>query len=99
MSERLIVNFTPGGKPVTHGGAGTAYANYGCRCDECTLANRFKVARRQAERRYEKVPSEEMHGKQSTYINWSCRCEPCSAAHSAVCKRNYYNRKEEAGRS
>lgn len=93
MTERTIVHFTPGGKPVTHGGAGTAYANYGCRCEDCTLANTLKVSRRQAERRSEKLPSEDMHGKNTTYTNWSCRCEPCSAAHSAMCKQNYYNRK------
>jgi len=45
---RRRVDFTPSGKSVTHGGSGTAYAHYGCRCDECTVANTARSMRRRA---------------------------------------------------
>lgn len=76
------VDFTPAGNPVNHGGAGTAYSHYGCRCDECTDANTARAHRRSLERRGE-TPPPESHGKASTYNNWSCRCDPCSVAKAA----------------
>jgi hypothetical protein len=79
------VEFTPAGNPVKHGGAGTAYANYGCRCDECTAANAARVARRRAERATEEPPAD-AHGNASTYTNWRCRCDECTAANSEKCK-------------
>lgn len=79
------VDFTPAGNPVNHGGSGTAYANYGCRCDECTDANTARVLRRRLERKAEDVPPQ-LHGKASTYTNWGCTCEPCTAANAEKCR-------------
>lgn len=86
MSDRVVVNFTKTGKPVTHGGSGTAYANYGCRCDACTEANTIRVEIRRRARLREGVPSDAVHGSSSTYSNWGCRCDECRAAHSEGCK-------------
>ena len=73
---------------VRHGGAGTAYANYGCRCEECTEANRRRIGRRRAERmaqvRESGLPASVEHGL-SAYTNWGCRCEICSEANRRYC--------------
>lgn len=92
MSDDKIVNFTPSGKPVKHGGSGTAYANYGCRCAECKLANSDRARRRRQERVTEEPP-ELAHGKYSTYSNWGCRCDACTQAGSDHNKKNYEARK------
>lgn len=43
------VDLKPSGKPVVHGGSGSAYSNYGCRCAECTEAFVVSIyARRRA---------------------------------------------------
>lgn len=89
------VDFTPSGKPITHGGSGTAYANYGCRCDECKAANSERTKRRRLERYQETAPPG-AHGKYSTYSNWGCRCEPCSLAGAEHNKDSYEKRKKEA---
>ena len=63
---------------MNHGGDGTAYSNYGCRCDECTEANRVRTARRRNERRAEaKDPDDPRHGMYSFYANHGCRCDKC----------------------
>lgn len=80
MSDRPVVLTTPAGNPVRHGGSGSAYANYGCRCEPCTEANRVRVARRRAERSAD-APGV-VHGSRSTYLNWGCRCESCTQANS-----------------
>lgn len=86
------VDYTPGGKPVTHGGSGNAYSNYGCRCRECMDANTDRYERRRAQRRIEleegRAPDLE-HGTDSTYTNWGCQCKPCKLAHAKKC-RDYY---------
>jgi len=82
---------------MKHGGAGTAYANYGCRCAECTEANRVRTARRRAERVAEhKDPNDPRHGKVSFYSNHGCRCEKCTTAWSAYCKSAHAKRKAAA---
>ena len=93
MTDRVIVNFTPTGKPVTHGGSGSAYANYGCRCELCIEANTARVDRRRRERQTEEQPANLPHGRDSTYSNWGCRCEPCKAAYSLKNRRAYEARK------
>jgi hypothetical protein len=85
VGESPRVDFTPTGKPVTHGGPGTAYVHYGCRCDECREANTRRKLRADRNRWLrmtigESEPSK--HGKVSTYTNWGCRCEPCTTAQS-----------------
>ena len=92
MTEKtygLRVEYTPGGKPVTHGGSGTAYSNYGCRCQECTDANAARYNRRRKEREAlaetGKLPEWVKHGSDSTYCNWGCRCEACTKEHSRKC--------------
>ncbi len=73
------VDVTPAGNPVQHGGTGSAYSNYGCRCEECTEANRTRAERRRAQRKRE-GPAKDAHGTLSTYNNWSCRCVWCRRA-------------------
>lgn len=75
------VLFTPGGKPIQHGGSGSAYANYGCKCLECRQANTARANRRRAERRHEDIPEGVVHNA-STYSNWACRCDDCATAHA-----------------
>lgn len=75
------------GEPITHGGSGTSYEHFGCRCFECREANSKRAHRRRKERKSEKKP---VHGKASTYINWECRCYKCKAAHNEKVKA--YNR-------
>lgn len=87
------VDFTKSGKPVSHGGSGTAYANHGCRCEECTEANTRRVKRRWLERRVEALP-ERPHGQYSTYVNWSCRCVECTEAGRLANKKQYEKRKQ-----
>lgn len=91
MSDDKIVNFTPSGKPVTHGGSGTAYANYGCRCEDCKKANSERASRRRRER-YAEIPPDN-HGKYSTYSNWGCRCPECKEAGKKHNANNYEARK------
>lgn len=68
---------------MNHGGSGSTYANYGCRCEECTDANTRRIKRRQAERyAAPKDPDGPRHGKTSFYINHGCRCDKCKAAQS-----------------
>ena len=84
---------------MNHGGSGTAYANYGCRCDECKEANRARTSRRRKERFAEpKAPDDPRHGKSTFYSNHGCRCEKCTAAWSAECKRYADKRKEGASK-
>ena len=84
-------------KVIKHGGSGIAYANYGCRCAECTEAHRIRLAKRQAERAAEaKDPNDPRHGNDSFYINHGCRCEPCKKAHSEKCAEYQQKRKAKA---
>ncbi len=92
-SERTVVLYTPTGKEVTHGGSGTAYSNYGCRCEPCTEANKVRVDRRRLERINEEIPESVVHGRPGTYSNWSCRCEPCKTAWAKKCREDYASRK------
>ena len=50
--------------------------NAGCRCDECTTANR--EAGRALRRRGGPPPSHGLSG----YVNYSCRCEICTRANT-----------------
>lgn len=58
----------------THGLSAT-YNNAGCRCGECTEANRLRQQRFLA-RPFADVP----HGTVSGYFNWGCRCGKCKPA-------------------
>lgn len=82
------VDLTPAGTLISHGGTGSAYSNYGCRCIECTEANRARAERRRTERKRQ-GPPKDAHGSSSTYSNWSCRCVWCrrAAAHAAALNR------------
>lgn len=91
----MFVKYTPSGKKlVTHGGSGNAYANYGCRCDECKAANTKRIRRRLHERDASTLPPE-AHGKYTTYTNWRCRCEACVLAGSEKNAEAYRRRKLE----
>ncbi len=86
--DRPFVKYTPSGKLVTHGGAGTAYASYGCRCDECTAANTVRIERRRRER--DSREGQFQHGSTGGYRNWGCRCGECTKANKEACAR-YHN--------
>ncbi len=69
----------------THG-IPSAYNN-GCRCDECRLAHRARMARIRADlfsRPRDQVP----HGTRGGYINWGCRCQPCTTAATVANREN-----------
>lgn len=63
----------------SHGGSGSGYSNYGCRCEACVLAHRARVRRRREERKAEGVAAFVQHGL-SAYTNWGCRCFTCTEA-------------------
>ena len=77
----------------THG-LPSSYIKYGCRCADCTKANRDRV-RGQRERRFAapKNPDDPRHGKPTFYSNYGCRCEACIDAWSLKCKEHYAKRK------
>ncbi len=82
-------------RDIPHGGAGTSYEYYGCRCDECRDAHRRRIARRKAERaaqvKESGLPDGVEHGK-SAYTNWGCRCDVCTDANKVFCRNYYYTR-------
>lgn len=75
----------------SHGGSGSGYANYGCRCEPCTTAHRLRVRRRREERKAKGVPEGVQHGV-SAYINWCCRCPVCTEEHSRACRERRQRR-------
>lgn len=89
MKDQGIVTHTPSGKTVKHGGAGTSYVHYGCRCLECTEANRARHVRGHESRHSREIPETVKHGKAGTYVNWGCRCEPCTKAQTDKCNSYY----------
>ena len=76
---------------VTHGMSSTY--NRGCRCPDCTKANRVRTlfARASRAKRLAADPSLAEHGKHATYVNWDCRCDPCLQAQMAY----HHQRKEK----
>lgn len=81
---------------IQHGGSGHAYANLGCRCNECRGANAERVKRRRLERTLEpKDPNDPRHGKATFYINHGCRCDPCTKAHVEQCRAYAMKRREQ----
>lgn len=68
-----------------HGLVGS-YVTYGCRCEECTEANRVRQKRLRKNRAGTLAPDDPRHGRYTTYSNWSCRCAECSRAWSAYNK-------------
>lgn len=93
--EPGMVTHTPAGIIIQHGGAGTAYSTYGCRCRACKSANTLRVNQRRKERealvKGDGLPASIQHGKSSSYRNWGCRCEACTTAHTEKCN-GYYAR-------
>lgn len=79
---RFVLDTDDKGRPIIHGGSGGGYVR-GCRCEDCTEANRLRCKRRAEERRQLLLadPSLAPHGKDSTYTNWGCRCDECFLAH------------------
>lgn len=80
---------------VTHGQEAT-YTVYGCRCDDCTTANKL-YAREKRKSRHQRLladPTIAVHGKISTYTNYGCRCKKCSGAQSAREAERYAERKK-----
>lgn len=77
--SKSFVEFTPSGKRVTHGGSGTGYSAYGCRCAECKAANTRRARERYLKRKTSEITA--AHGLKSTYDNWGCRCQECKEAH------------------
>lgn len=88
MSDRVVVDFTPSGKPVRHGKVG-AYRNHKCRCNPCTAEHAASIAKDRAERRKHPIPNFVVHGKADTYSNWGCRCKACTADHARKRREQY----------
>ncbi len=89
MKTSYIWPYTlPYGDP-RHGGTGTGYVYYQCRCPECVSA----WTQRRADRRTFKAnrlasdPTLAPHGVANTYTNWGCRCAPCTAANTDKSRR------------
>jgi len=84
---------------TNHGGAGTAYSHYGCRCDECRAANAARKKRRDKERARLLAAGlvNPTHGEVSTYSNYLCRCDECRAAWSERCRRYKADRRRAEG--
>ena len=73
-------------------GTTTAYIR-GCRCEDCTTANRERQVKIRADYASRpKDPNDPRHGTPAFYRNHSCRCELCSAAHSEACTKAYQRR-------
>ena len=86
-APRVKLEFDDQGRPILHGGSGGGYVR-GCRCEDCTEANRLRC-KAQVERRRKLLarnPTVVEHGRDSTYTNWGCRCGPCTEAHSTRMK-------------
>lgn len=98
MSDKSegIVYMTPAGNPVNHGGSGSAYTNYGCRCQACTEAHNRRVERRRRERHVEVATGNATGFKHGVggYSNWGCRCDVCRAAQHEAVLAGYASRKE-----
>lgn len=104
---RVLLEVDDLGRPITHGGSGAGYVR-GCRCEECTEANRVRCLRRREERLALILANPELatHGKYTTYVNWGCRCDPCREAHRKHMKspqhketvKRYLERKQEAAK-
>lgn len=93
-----FVEFSPTGRLLEHGGSGTTYEHYGCRCLECREAHRARIAKRRAVRIAELAadPTIVEHGKDSTYGNYGCRCDECREAHHIKEQAAYARRKASA---
>lgn len=57
--------------------------NAGCRCADCTEAQRLRIALFRLDRAGSLSPDDPRHGNASSYINYGCRCRPCTDAHNA----------------
>lgn len=82
-APRVRLEVDDQGRPILHGGSGGGYIR-GCRCEECTEANRLRC-KAQYEHRVKLLARNHdvvEHGLDSTYTNWGCRCTPCTEAHS-----------------
>lgn len=70
-------------------GTQAAYAR-GCRCVDCTRANRdaHRVA---ISKMKDKglAPDDERHGTATSYSQWGCRCDRCKSAWAATCRAQY----------
>jgi len=66
-----------------------AYAR-GCRCNECTRANR-EAHRSTVSKMKAKglAPSDRRHGTPYAYNSWGCRCGKCKAAWAERCREHY----------
>jgi hypothetical protein len=74
-------------KAIKHGTKNT-YQYHGCKCPDCTRANREANAAQVAAKLDERIlvdgrwfaPNAAVHGSASTYRNRGCRCWPCTKA-------------------
>lgn len=87
--EPGLVTHTPAGTVVIHGGSGTGYRSYGCRCRACKEANRYRADNDRKKRMERGIPETVAHGKATTYGNWGCRCDPCTDAWTVKCNTYY----------
>lgn len=82
-APRFKLDVDAQGRPIIHGGSGGGYIR-GCRCEECTEANRLRCKAQYEHRKKLLARNHDVveHGQDSTYTNWGCRCDPCTVAHS-----------------
>ena len=67
-------------------GSEYAYRRRRCRCDECKLYNRRRVAdaRIRRHKMLTENPDLVIHGTGTAYDNWGCRCALCVAAYTRL---------------
>lgn len=76
----------------THGTRATYV--YGCRCLDCTEANKGYADRARARRTL--TPGDPRHGTPNAYTNYGCRCLLCSQAFVPINARGRARRKADA---
>lgn len=62
----------------------------GCRCTDCTRANRESHRATVAKMKEKGLPpDDERHGLATSYNQWGCRCDRCKSAWADKCRAQY----------
>ena len=79
--------------PIEHG-TFYGYNGRGCRCSECTEANRLQFIKSRAARKQRIASGDaDFFHNASAYSNWGCRCEICCSAWTEKMSKAYARRK------
>lgn len=78
----------PGARRLEHGTL-SRYVK-GCRCEQCTEANRERTRARRAA--HAGTPAEEFRHGATGYTDYGCRCETCKDGHRVSCRESQLRR-------